>query len=680
VRFLSIAIRLACVLIAGAPSLLAQVSTNPLHYVPLPIPCRAIDTRLTGGPITGGTFQNFDPSAGGCSIAQPSDGVIAYAINVTVVPHGPLGYVSVWPTGDPQPVVSTLNSYDGRVKANAAIVSGGSGGDISVFASNTADLVLDVSGYFTDTDASYVYVPVTPCRVVDTRINPGTPLGAPSIQGGTQRTFSLANSPCNIPANALADGGALSLNITAIPAPGGLNYLTVWGTSPTQPEPPITSTLNAPSNDPVATAAFVSMNEPTADSISVFASNTTDVAIDITGYFTTSSIAPSGLSLYESTPCRVLDTRLTTGVFSGERTVPFTTGNSCSVPASAKAYVTNATVVPPGTFAFLTLWPDGTPEPLVSTLNAYDGSVTSNLAIVTTNNGSIDAFAYNSTQLILDISGYFALAPDANLPSVVFIGDDAIAYFGTTAFAQNPNWINKGVNGQTSGQVLARFQTDVVNLHPSVVNIAVGVNDVVNPDWGSGECGPENNPAIETCSNIAAMAQMAYAAGIKNIVGTIPVNVNNDGEFFDRGLRQDVTLPGAIGMGIFAVPNTIMVDYQEGGFTADLVNTAVTLLNGVTIKSGYLGNPGSVNSIAVGGTIPFTAYGVYSDGVTRAVSNHIFYEGPCNWDSSNFSVMSIDQALEDLTLGVATAHSPGQTYISANCGGVEFSPWIVTVQ
>jgi hypothetical protein len=141
-----------------------------------------------------------------------------------------------------------------------------------------------------------------------------------------------------------------------------------------------------------------------------------------------------------------------------------------------------------------------------------------------------------------------------------------------------------------------------------------------------------------------------------------------------------VTLPGAIGMGIFAVPNTIMVDYQEGGFTADLVNTAVTLLNGVTIKSGYLGNPGSVNSIAVGGTIPFTAYGVYSDGVTRAVSNHIFYEGPCNWDSSNFSVMSIDQALEDLTLGVATAHSPGQTYISANCGGVEFSPWIVTVQ
>jgi hypothetical protein len=85
-------------------------------------------------------------------------------------------------------------------------------------------------------------------------------------------------------------------------------------------------------------------------------------------------------------------------------------------------------------------------------------------------------------------------------------------------------------------------------------------------------------------------------------------------------------LPGAIETGIFAVPNTIMVDYSEGGYAAALADTAITLLNGVTINSGYLGNPGSVNTIAVGGTIPFTAYGIYSNGVTRAVSNNIYYE------------------------------------------------------
>ena len=46
--------------------------------------------------------------------------------------------------------------------------------------------------------------------------------------------------------------------------------------------------------------------------------------------------------------------------------------------------------------------------PVVSTLNAYDGFVTSNLAIVPTTDGSINAYADGLTQLILDISGYFA--------------------------------------------------------------------------------------------------------------------------------------------------------------------------------------------------------------------------------------------------------------------------------
>jgi hypothetical protein len=47
-------------------------------------------------------------SGGGCSIAQPSDGVIGYAINFTVVPHGSLNYLTVWPTGGPQPLGSGI--------------------------------------------------------------------------------------------------------------------------------------------------------------------------------------------------------------------------------------------------------------------------------------------------------------------------------------------------------------------------------------------------------------------------------------------------------------------------------------------------------------------------------------------------------------------------------------------
>jgi hypothetical protein len=47
-------------------------------------------------------------------------------------------------------------------------------------------------------------------------------------------------------------------------------------------------------------------------------------------------------------------------------------------------------------------------QPTVSTLNALDGAITSNMAIVPTSNGFIEAFASNPSQLILDISSYFA--------------------------------------------------------------------------------------------------------------------------------------------------------------------------------------------------------------------------------------------------------------------------------
>jgi hypothetical protein len=65
-------------------------------------------------------------------------------------------------------------------------------------------------------------------------------------------------------------------------------------------------------------------------------------------------------------------------------------------------------VVPSGAFGYLTLWPQGQSQPLASTRNALDGAITSNMAIVPTSNGSINAYAANATQLVLDLLGYFA--------------------------------------------------------------------------------------------------------------------------------------------------------------------------------------------------------------------------------------------------------------------------------
>jgi hypothetical protein len=409
----------------GSPIVIAQ--SGPLQYTALQTPCRAVDTRVTGGPIVAGTSQSFNPAGGDCNIPLPTTGPIVYALNVTVVPHGPLGYLTVWPTGGPQPVVSTLNSSDGRVKANAAFATGGNGGQISVYASDTTDLVLDVSGYFTLNTNAYVYVPVTPCRLVDTRKSNGT-FGAPSLVAGQQRTFLLANSSCNLPAAAFVNGGAVSLNVTAVPMAGQpVEYVTVWGTSETAPQTPLISTLNAPTGTVVANAAIVTI---TSDAISVFSSDNTDLVLDITGFFIPGSIDPPGLSLYTVPPCRALDTRESSGEFQGAMRISSTIFSSCGIPANllagtpsvVGAYVLNATVVPSAPL-YLTIWPDcpdcvSEPPPLVSTLNS-DGSVTSNMAIVSTPsagadvNGNIDAFASSGTQLILDLSGYFA---PPNLP------------------------------------------------------------------------------------------------------------------------------------------------------------------------------------------------------------------------------------------------------------------------
>ncbi len=372
-------------------------SSPALQFVPV-IPCRLIDTRHTGGAIQGSTSRSFAiTQLGGCDIPSAA---AAYSLNVTAVPHGPLGYLTIWPAGESQPTTSLLNSTDGRIKADAAIVPAGTSDAVSVFVSNTSDVLLDINGYFTTPNyETLAFYPLAPCRVADTR-NAHGDLGGPFLAGGVERDFPVFESSC-IPQNAGA--AAYSFNFTAVPHPAGeeLGYLTVWPQGLSQPT---VSTLNNPTATVVANAAIVPVGP--SGSVAVFPSNTTDLVIDINGYF--APAGTGGLSLYTATPCRVLDTRSNNGhAFHGEKTVNIA-GSACSPSSTAQAYVFNATVVPPGSMPYLTLWPDGQQQPVVSTLNAYDGFITSNMAIVPSANGSIDAYAYGLTQLILDISGYFA--------------------------------------------------------------------------------------------------------------------------------------------------------------------------------------------------------------------------------------------------------------------------------
>jgi uncharacterized repeat protein (TIGR03803 family) len=379
--------------------LLGPIPT-PLQLVPI-TPCRLVDTRQKHDPIQGGTWQAFViPQLGVCNIPTTA---AAYSLNVTVAPHGPLGYLTIWPTGENQPLVSTMNSPDGRVKANAAIVPAGANEAVSVYATDTTDVILDIDGYFIAPGSqTYQFYSLTPCRVVDTRAGSNEPqgLGPPSLSANQTRDLPILSSPC---LQGITNPLAYSFNVTVVPNPAGqpLGYLTVWPSNQTQP---VVSTLNNPSATVVANAAIVPA-APTGD-IDVYAYNSTDLIIDINGYF--AAPGQNGLSMYPVAPCRVLDTRNNNGQpFMGEKTVNVM-GSTCAPPSSAQGYIFNATVVPPGQMPYLTLWPDAQQQPVVSTLNAYDGFITSNMAIVPTTNGSIDAYAAGLTHLILDISGYFA--------------------------------------------------------------------------------------------------------------------------------------------------------------------------------------------------------------------------------------------------------------------------------
>ena len=374
-------------------------------FVPV-TPCRVADTRNPSGPfggpsVAGHTTRSFAIPQSGCHIPPTAQ---AYSLNVAAVPSGPLQFLTLWPTGQAQPVVSTLNSFGGIVVANAAIVPAGAGGAVTVYVSDQTDVVLDINGYFDASGAAgNSFYAATPCRIADTR-NPTGLFGGPSMFPGEVRNFPVPLSACASPAAA----SAYSLNVTVVPS-GPLSFLTAW---PTGPARPFVSTLNSLTGKVVANAALVPAG--TNGSVSVYVTGQTDVILDTNGYFAQPGGA-GALSFYPLAPCRVADTRNAAGPFGGPEMAAGTTrsftipASACYVPSNAVAYAVNVTVVPDTILEYLTAWPAGSPRPNASTLNSWDGSIVANAALVPAGtNGAIDIYVTDNTQVILDINGYFA--------------------------------------------------------------------------------------------------------------------------------------------------------------------------------------------------------------------------------------------------------------------------------
>jgi len=107
-----------------------------------------------------------------------------------------------------------------------------------------------------------------------------------------------------------------------------------------------------------------------------------------------------------------------------------------------------------------------------------------------------------------------ALPPPAKgHPRVVFLGDSITDAWKLDEYFPGQDYVNRGISGQTTPQMLVRFRPDVINLHPQVVVILAGINDI------AGNTGPETPEMIE--ANLASIAELAHVHSIKVVMASV---------------------------------------------------------------------------------------------------------------------------------------------------------------
>jgi len=99
--------------------------------------------------------------------------------------------------------------------------------------------------------------------------------------------------------------------------------------------------------------------------------------------------------------------------------------------------------------------------------------------------------------------------------SVVYMGDSITDFWITTdsSFFAGKPYLDRGISGQTTGQMLVRFREDVINLNPAVVVILAGINDIAE----------NNGPSKleDVFGNLVSMAELAKANHIKVVLSSV---------------------------------------------------------------------------------------------------------------------------------------------------------------
>jgi hypothetical protein len=252
------------------------------QYVPV-VPARITDTRPGSGQpnagLTLGPNAILDVQVTGVG-GIPVTGATAVILNVTAVNPTAAGFFNVFPTGKPLPLASNLNWLPGVNVPNRVMVPLGTGGKVSVHnGAGSADLIVDVNGYFTDnTGAGASFTSLTPTRIVDTRYGTGG-FNSPLVQGATM-VVTVAGYG-GVPSMASATPPkAVVVNVTVEGATAASD-LVVW---PDGTSPPMASDLNFVRGQTVPNLVIVKLSAAgKIDIINDFGS--TSVIVDVVGWY-----------------------------------------------------------------------------------------------------------------------------------------------------------------------------------------------------------------------------------------------------------------------------------------------------------------------------------------------------------------------------------------------------------
>jgi hypothetical protein len=401
-------------LVGTGPSSDVSASATPAPPVPATYhavtPTRLLDSRSglgLAGAFSSHVARTFQVAGG----VVPA-GSTAVTGNLTVTQQSSLGFLFAGPIPADNPTSSTLNFPKGDDRANAVTVALSPLGTLSVtYAAPTlgptAQVIFDVTGYFTPDRSGATYHPLIPQRLVDSRTDKGI---AGVLQSHVSRSFDVAGAV--VPAGATAVTGTLTVT-----QQNAMGFLYI---GPAAADDPASSNLNFPIGDDRANAVTVALGEGGKLFVTYAAPTlgpTAHVIFDVTGYF---SADGTGASYVPMTPRRILDSRNGTGGITGPlsshvaRTFAVESGGG--IPEEAVAVSGNLTVTQQSSPGFLYLGPDKTDMPTSSTLNFPNGDDRANavtLALDSAGNLSLTFAAPTlgpSAHAVFDLTGYFVPA------------------------------------------------------------------------------------------------------------------------------------------------------------------------------------------------------------------------------------------------------------------------------